>query len=78
MILTGDVLDGIRAGAITCARSGAGDARRSGTGGTPLTAAGQLEILAVTRIERHDISDADARRAGYDFGRGGRRRPQPA
>jgi len=64
MILTGAVLDGIRAGAITCAfRCWRRPSVRSG--GTLLTAAGQLEILAVTPIEPGDIAEADARRAGY-------------
>jgi len=64
MILTGEVLDDIRAGAITCAfRCWRRPSVR--TGGTLLTAAGQLEILAVVPIARADISEADARRAGY-------------
>jgi len=64
MILTGEVLDGICAGAITCAfRCWRRPSVRGG--GTLLTAAGQLEILAVTPIARGDISEADARRAGY-------------
>ena len=64
MILTGKVLEGIRRGAITCAfRRWLRPSVKSG--GTLLTATGQLEIRAVVPIHADDISDADARRAGY-------------
>jgi hypothetical protein len=64
VILTGEVLEGIRRGAITCAfRRWRRPSVKSG--GTLLTAAGQLEIRAVVPIHADDISDAEARRAGY-------------
>lgn len=34
-------------------------------GGTLLTPVGQLEIVSLTRVDVHDITEADARRAGY-------------
>jgi hypothetical protein len=58
-------LDGIRQGAITVAfRRWRRPTVRSG--GTLLTAVGLLEIATVERIERGQITQADARRAGYE------------
>ena len=58
-------LDGIRDGSITLAfRRWRRPSVRAG--GTLLTAAGQLEIRSVAPVTRAAISDADARRAGYE------------
>jgi hypothetical protein len=65
MIFRTPVLEGIRSGAITLAfRRWRRPTVR--TGGTLLTAVGQLSIASVERIASERISDADARRAGYD------------
>jgi hypothetical protein len=64
MLFRQEFLDGIRAGTITVAfRSWVRPTVRAG--GTLLTAVGQLTIAAVTRVEPEQISEADARRAGY-------------
>jgi len=64
MLLRSDILHGIRAGTITLAfRRWRRPTVRSG--GTLLTAIGQLRITAVTLVEERDISEADARRAGF-------------
>jgi len=64
MILTARELDGIAAGAITCAFR---RWRRPSvkTGGTLLTAIGRLEIREVAAVETDAITDAEARRAGH-------------
>src|SRR5688572_9982353 len=58
-------LDGIRDGSITLAfRRWRRPSVR--TGGTLLTAVGQLGITSVARVAIDEISNAEARRAGYD------------
>jgi len=58
-------LDGIRDGSITLAfRRWRRPSVR--TGGTLLTAVGQLGIASVGRVAIDEISDRDARRAGYE------------
>lgn len=65
MLLRQDVLDGIRDGRITLAfRRWRRPTVRNG--GTLMTAAGQLEIVSVERIDVGDITAAEARRAGFD------------
>jgi hypothetical protein len=65
MIFRQQFLDGIRDGTITLAfRRWRRPSVRAG--GTLLTAVGQLEIVAVDEVALTRISDADARRAGYD------------
>lgn len=65
MIFRQRFLDGIRDGTITLAfRRWRRPSVRAG--GTLLTAVGQLEIVAVDEVAPTRISDADARRAGYD------------
>jgi hypothetical protein len=65
MIFRRRFLDGLRDGSITLAfRRWRRPSVR--TGGTLLTAVGQLEIVSVAPVRRDAISDADARRAGYE------------
>lgn len=64
MLLRSDILQGIRSGTITLAfRRWRRPTVRSG--GTLLTAIGQLHIASVTLIDERDISEADARHAGF-------------
>jgi hypothetical protein len=65
MIFRQRFLDGIRDGTITLAfRRWRRPSVRAG--GTLLTAVGQLEIVSVDEVAMARISDADARRAGYE------------
>lgn len=65
MIFRQRFLDGIRDGTITLAfRRWRRPSVRAG--GTLLTAVGQLEIVSVDEVAMTRISDADARRAGYE------------
>jgi hypothetical protein len=65
MIFRQRFLDGIRDGTITLAfRRWRRPSVRAG--GTLLTAVGQLEIVSVDEVPMTRISDADARRAGYE------------
>ena len=65
MLFRGKFLKGIRDGTITVAfRRWHRPSVR--TGGTLLTAIGQLSISSVSQITLKDISERDARRAGYD------------
>jgi hypothetical protein len=65
MLFKERVLEGIRDGTFTvvfrCWRR-----PTVRTGGTLLTPIGQLTIAAVSRVSLEQISDIDARRAGYD------------
>jgi hypothetical protein len=64
MLFRQKCLDGIRDGTITLAfRRWRRPSVRSG--GTLLTAIGQLSITSVNEVAMTNISDADARRAGY-------------
>jgi hypothetical protein len=64
MLFQRHILEGIAAGTITCAfRRWRRPTVRSG--GTLKTAAGVLRITAVDAIAERDISDNDARNAGY-------------
>jgi hypothetical protein len=65
MIFRQRFLEGIRDGTITLAfRRWRRPSVRAG--GTLLTAVGQLEIVSVDEVAMTRISDADARRAGYE------------
>ena len=65
MIFRQRFLDGIRSGTITLAfRRWRRPTVRAG--GTLLTPVGQLQIASVTAVALADISDRDARRAGYE------------
>jgi hypothetical protein len=65
MIFRQRFLDGIRDGTVTVAfRRWRRPSVRAG--GTLLTAAGQLQIVSVDEVPMTRISDADARRAGYE------------
>jgi hypothetical protein len=64
MLFRQDSLDGIREGRITLAfRRWRRPTVR--TGGTLMLPIGQLQIVEVRQIAEEDITDADARRAGY-------------
>jgi hypothetical protein len=64
MLIRAADLDAIRRGDVTLAfRRWKRPTVRSG--GTLLTAAGQLEIVSVSRVEEGDIGEDDARRAGH-------------
>jgi hypothetical protein len=64
MIFRQHVLDAIRAGTVTLAfRRWQRPTVKAG--GTLLTAVGQLEIAAISRVTAEQISAEDARRAGY-------------
>ena len=64
MLFRQDALEGIRAGRITLAfRRWRRPTVR--TGGTLMLPIGQLQILAVSQIAEDDITEDDARRAGY-------------
>ena len=64
MLFRNEVLEGIRSGSVAVAfRRWQRPSVRAG--GTLLTAAGQLGIGAVERVAPSQITEADARRAGY-------------
>src|SRR5690606_10945264 len=64
MLIRQEVLDGVRAGTISLAfRRWRRPTVR--TGGTLLTGAGQLSIGSVAPITASDITEADAKLAGY-------------
>ena len=64
MLFRQNSLDGIREGRITLAfRRWRRPTVR--TGGTLMLPIGQLQIMEVRQIAEDDITDADARRAGY-------------
>lgn len=65
MLFQRHVLEGIRSGAITLAfRRWRRPTVRAG--GTLLTAVGQLTIAGVQAVQEGDITEADARRAGFE------------
>jgi hypothetical protein len=64
MLFPRRVLDGIRAGEVTLAFR-RWDRARAKAGGRQRTAVGELAIESVATVERDDITEADARRAGH-------------
>lgn len=65
MLIKHDILERMRAGEITL-QFRRWTRRTVRPGGTLKTAVGMLAIGAITRIERDEVDDAEARRAGFD------------